>query len=187
MSKKENGKKEKPINEMTVEELKTAIDSANEKCDALIKENEELIKENEQLKTESASHKDSYIRNVAEFDNYKKRNAHIYSDAYSDGKSDMLIKFLVIGDGIERALLTVKDENTLKGLNLLMKSFTDILKDANIEEINPEGEKFNPEFSEAVTQVQDETLEEDTIKTVFQKGYKLNGKVIRYAKVSVVK
>ena len=191
MTKKAQEQEQKPITknfeEMTKEELLKEVLNSEEKINALVTENETLIAENEKLLLEASQNKDSYMRNVAEFDNYKKRNAHIYTDAYNDGKSDALIKFLAIGDGILRATQMVTDEQSLKGINLLMKTFEDILKEQGITEINPVGEKFDPELSEAVSQVQDENLEEDTIKDVYQKGYKLNSKVIRYAKVSVVK
>ena len=133
-------------------------------------------------------YKDKWMRSVAEFDNYKKRNAHIRQEAYADGKADIIIKVLAVGDNLERALAMVEDEKTKEGLALVLKQYDAILKDMGVEEINPIGEKFDPNLCEAVMQVEGEEGEEsDTVKSVFLKGFKLGEKIIRYAKVSVVK
>ena len=151
--------------------------------DVLIKENQELkekIKANE-------DYKDKWIRSVAEFDNYKKRNAKIWQDAFIDGQTDVIIKVLDIGDNLERALSMDMDEKTKDGISMLYRIFNDTLKNLGVTEINPVGEKFDPLVAEAVMQADGTEEESETIKTVFQKGYKLKDKVIRYAKVSVVK
>ena len=80
------------------------------------------------------------------------------------------------------------DEKTAQGIKLLVKKYAEILKSVEIEEINPVGEVFDPNFAEAIMQVEGaEGEESDTVKQVFQKGYKIKDKVIRYAKVSVIK
>ena len=159
-----------------------------EKEHALTEENENLIKELDKAKAEAREYKDKWMRNVAEFDNYKKRNASIWTDAYGDGMKDAVIKILPVGDNLDFALSMDLDEKTREGIVNIRRKFYDTLKTMEIEEINPEGEKFNPEIAEAVMQVEPEEGEEsETVKAVFLKGYKLKGKIIRYAKVSVTK
>ena len=171
---------------ITIEEAIQYLKAAEEKEQALIAENEKLIAELE--KKPEDDYKDKWMRSVAEFDNYKKRNAHIRQEAYADGKADIIIKVLAVGDNLERALAMVEDEKTKEGLALVLKQYDAILKDMGVEEINPIGEKFDPNLCEAVMQVEGEEGEEsDTVKSVFLKGFKLGEKIIRYAKVSVVK
>lgn len=149
-----------------------------------------LAEENEKLKAadQTAEYKDKWMRSVAEFDNYKKRNANLYKEAYNDGKKDILVKVFTVGDTLERALAMDLDEKTKEGVAMILRSFEEMLKSQNVTEINPVGEKFDPNLCEAVMQAQAEEGEEvDTVKAVFQKGYKLGDKIIRYAKVSVIK
>ena len=159
-----------------------------EKEQALVQENENLIKELEESKQSAEDYKDKWMRNVAEFDNYKKRNAKLWQDAYAEGKADVVLKILPVGDNLDIAISMTADEKTLEGLKLIKKKFIDMLKGLDVEEINPVGEVFNPEFAEAIMQVEAmEGEESDTVKQVFEKGYKCKDKVIRYAKVSVIK
>lgn len=160
----------------------------SEKERALVEENEKLIKELDKAKAEAGEYKDKWVRNVAEFDNYKKRNASLWTDAYNDGTKDAVIKILPVGDNLDFALSMDLDEKTKEGIVNIRRKFCDTLKTMEIEEINPIGEKFNPEIAEAVMQVEAEDGEEsEIVKAVFLKGYRLKGKIIRYAKVSVTK
>ena len=150
---------------------------------------EDMLKaEVEGLKKVVAEFKDKWMRSVAEFDNYKKRNARLYVDAFTEGQAETVLKILPIGDNLDIAISMVSDEKTVEGLKLLRKKFDETLKGMEVSEINPVGEIFSPEIAEAVMQVEGADGEEpDTVKQVFQKGYKLKEKIIRYAKVSVVK
>lgn len=160
----------------------------SEKEQALIKENEELVQELKKAQESAEDYKDKWVRNVAEFDNYKKRNAKIWTDAYGEGQADAILKILPIGDNLDIALSMELDEKTLEGLKLLKKKYNEVLTSMEISEINPVGETFNPEIAEAIMQVESgEGEKSDTVKQVFQKGYKLKDKIIRYAKVSVTK
>ena len=160
--------------------------SENEK--ALVEENENLIKELDDAKKSADEYKDKWMRSVAEFDNYKKRNAKLWQDAYAEGRADVILKILPVGDNLDIALSMPLDEKTAEGVKLIKKKFNDILKSMEVEEINPVGEAFNPEFAEAIMQVEGADGEEsDTVKQVFEKGYKCKDKIIRYAKVSVIK
>ena len=158
------------------------------KADQFNEERETLQKEIETLKALADDYKDKWMRNVAEFDNYKKRNAKIWTDAFNEGASSVILKILPVGDNLDWALTLDLDANTKEGLKGIRKKFDDTLKSMDIEEINPVGEPFDPNVAEAVMQVEGgEGEESDTVKQVFQKGYKIKDKIIRYASVSVVK
>ena len=155
---------------------------------ALVKENENLIKEIESLKSQVDEYKDKWLRNVAEFDNYKKRNAKIWQDAFNEGVNDVVVKVLPIGDNLDWALTLGLDEKTAEGLKNVKRKFNDTLEGIGVEEIDPAGQPFDPNIAEAVMQVEGaEGEQSDYVKQVFQKGYKIKDKIIRYAKVSVIK
>ena len=151
-------------------------------------ETEKLRKELEAAKKLADEYKDKWMRNVAEFDNYKKRNAKLWQDAYSEGISSVILKVLPVGDNLERALSLGLDEKTEEGVRGILRKYEDTLKGIGIEEINPAGKKFDPNVAEAVMQVEpQEGDESENVKQVFEKGYKFKDKIIRYAKVSVFK
>lgn len=147
-----------------------------------------LEKELEKAKALADEYKDKWMRNVAEFDNYKKRNAKLWQDAYSEGKADVILKILPIGDNLDIALSMNLDQKTMDGIKLIKKKFTETLTSLGVEEINPIGQEFDPNVAEAIMQVEKADGEEsDTVKQVFEKGYRTADKIIRYAKVSVIK
>ena len=154
----------------------------------VVNELEELQKKNEELQKQADEYKDKWIRNVAEFDNYKKRTATQWAEAFNEGVSSVIIKILPVGDNLDWALTLGLDEKTAEGIKKVRSKFDDTLKSLEIEEINPVGEVFDPQIAEAVMQVPAEEGDTpDTIKQVFQKGYRKKDKIIRYATVSVVK
>ena len=171
--------------EKTVKEKAEKV-SAKEK--ALIEENENLIKEVETLKAQAEEFKDKWMRNVAEFDNYKKRNAKLWQDAFNEGIASVIVKILPVGDNLDWALSLGLDEKTAEGIKNVKRKFNETLESLEIEEIDPLGQPFDPNVAEAVMQVDGEEGEQsDTVKQVFQKGYRKKEKIIRYAKVSVIK
>lgn len=144
--------------------------------------------EMDELRKQVDEYKDKWMRSVAEFDNYKKRNAKIWQDAFNEGISSVLLKILPIGDSLDWALNLGLDEKTEQGIIGIRKKFDETLKELDVEEINPVGQTFDPLIAEAVMQVEVADGEEsDTVKQVFQKGYRKKEKIIRYAKVSVTK
>lgn len=150
---------------------------------------ESLTAENEQLKKEVGEYKDNWLRSRADFENFRKRNNETRRTAYEDGKIDAVKKILQIGDNLDRAVLTVADEQIKKGLEMTVIQFNETLKNLGVEPIEiKEGDKFDPNFAEAVMAVDAVDGEvSGNIKQVFLKGYKLGDKVIRYAQVVVVK
>lgn len=144
--------------------------------------------ETEKYRREAEEYKDKWMRNVAEFDNYKKRNAKLWQEAYNEGISSVILKILPVGDNLDRALSMGLDKKTEEGVRNIKRKFDETLYAMGIDEINPAGERFDPNVAEAVMQVEGEEGDEsDTVKQVFEKGYRLKDKIIRYAKVSVVK
>jgi len=169
----------------------------NKKVDQEQTENEQTVENLEEVKAETEvetlkkqveEYKDKWMRNVAEFDNYKKRNAKMWQEAFNEGVSSVIVKILPVGDNLDGALTLGLDEKTEEGIKVIRKKFDETLKSLEIEEINPVGKPFDPNEAEAVMQVPAEEGEEsDTVKQVFQKGYRKKDKVIRYATVSVIK
>ena len=151
--------------------------------------NEELLKAENALKKaadEAAKNKDSCYRTAAEFENVKRRNEGVRKQAYDDGKKDAISGILAIGDSVDRALTMVTEEKTLEGVKLIARSFKEALGALGVEQIDPLGENFDPETAEAIATVPAEENEEaGLIKTVYKKGYRMSGKMIRYAQVVV--
>ncbi len=164
-----------------------AEETVSKVTEEVVEENP-LEKELEKAKALADEYKDKWMRNVAEFDNYKKRNAKLWQDAYSEGKADVILKILPIGDNLDIALSMNLDQKTMDGIKLVKKKFTETLTGLGVEEINPIGQEFDPNVAEAIMQVEKADGEEsDTVKQVFEKGYRTADKIIRYAKVSVIK
>ncbi len=146
---------------------------------------EKLKEELAKAQAETADYKDKWMRSVAEFDNFRKRNEAARRNAYLDGKGDVLLKIFPIGDNLERALLSC-DEQTKKGIEMVLRSFKKLLEDEGIEEINPVDEEFDPTFCEAImSEPAADGVEAGYVKEVFLKGYKRGDKVLRFAQVKV--
>lgn len=151
---------------------------------ALQEENEVLKKQAEQ----SAEFKENWYRSRADFENFKKRNNETRKIAYEEGKSDIIKKILVVGDNLERAVATVADEKTKQGLEMVVRQFKETLLNLGVTEIDPTGEEFDPNKSEAVMMADaSEGEKSGTVKQVFLKGYSLGDKIIRFAQVVVIK
>ena len=136
-------------------------------------EKQKLLDEIQALKAQVEEYKDKWMRNVAEFDNYKKRNANQWSEAFNEGIASVIKKILVVGDNLDWALTLGLDEKTAEGIKNVRKKFDETLASLEIEEINPIGQEFDPQVAEAVMQVPAEEGDiPDTVKQVFQKGYR---------------
>ena len=159
------------------EELKQE-EKVNENC----KEDTEL----NSVKVELEETTDRLKRLMAEFDNFKKRSAKEREGLYNSLLSDIVSSFLPVVDNLEKAVnSSTEDEGYKQGVELVLKQFIDVLSSLGVKEIEGVGSTFNPEYHEAVSSVQDETLGEKEIKEVFRKGYKIGEKVIRHSMVVV--
>ncbi len=150
----------------------------------------ELKKKLEALKTETeallAAEKDKYLRLAAEYDNYRRRSQKEKENTYSDGKADTVLQLLPVYDNLARALKAeCSDPNFYKGVEMTMTQLMDIFAKLGVTPIEAEGQPFDPAEHNAVVHVEDEALGENIVVEEFQKGFKLNDKVIRFAMVKV--
>ena len=150
----------------------------------------ELKKELEQLKEERdaalGAEKDKYLRLAAEYDNYRKRSQKERETVYADAKADTVLQLLPVYDNLERALKAeCSDGAFYKGVEMIMEQLMGIFAKLGVEVIQTEGQTFDPALHNAVIHVEDESLGENVVAEEFQKGFTLNGKVIRFAMVKV--
>ena len=138
------------------------------------------------IKAELDETTDRLKRLMAEFDNFKKRSAKEREGLYNSILSDIVSSLLPVVDNLENAVnVSTEDENYKQGVELVLKQFKDVLTSVGVQEIETVGTTFNPEYHEAVSSVQDESLGEKEIKEVYRKGYKIGDRVIRHAMVVV--
>ncbi len=150
----------------------------------------ELKQELEQLKADRdaalAAEKDKYLRLAAEYDNYRKRSQKEKENTYADAKADTVLALLPVYDNLERALKAeCTDAAYYKGVEMIMDQLMKIFEKLGVEIIESAGQPFDPEKHNAVIHVEDESLGENVVAEEFQKGFTLNGKVIRFAMVKV--
>ncbi len=149
----------------------------------------ELLEENEKLKKELEAVKDAQLRLMAEYDNFRKRTASEKTQIYTDSTSDAVEKFLPVIDNLERAVIceaqTDEGKAIKSGVELVLRSFADTFEKMGVSEIPALGETFDPNFHNAVMQEENPDKGENEIVEVFQKGYKMGNKVIRYSMVKV--
>ena len=140
----------------------------------------------ENLKAELESKNDLLLRTAAEFDNFKKRTEREKLTVAEFAKAGLIKQLLPILDNIDRAALSEKgSEDYIKGIEMIVKQFEGVAVNLGIEEIAKVGDTFNPELHEAVMHIEDDTVAENTITQVLQKGYKIGSTVIRPAMVQV--
>ncbi len=152
--------------------------------DAAVSDN--IDNEVTKLQDEILEEKNKYLRLMAEYDNFRKRSAKEKLESFGDASAKILSDILPVYDNFERALACeCGDESFKKGVDMIFSQFSDYLKKQGVEIIDPLGEEFNPETAQAVNQIQDDNLGENIVAQVFQKGYKLGDRIIRYAMVVV--
>ena len=129
---------------------------------------------------------DSYLRLAAEFDNFRKRTVKEKEASYGNGKADAVAKLLPVYDNLERALnQPTEDAAYKKGVELTMTELVKIFTGLGVEIFGEVGDTFDPNLHNAVMHIESEELEENTISQVFQKGFKIGEKVVRFAMVQV--
>ena len=146
------------------------------------KKNEEL----ENLKKELDSTKDLLARTAAEFDNYKKRTARERSTIADYAKAEQIKVLLPVLDNIDRAASFEPDSaEYIKGVELIIKQLLSLGEKLSLKEVAKVGDTFDPAYHEAVMHIEDDTLDENVIVEVLQKGYMIGDTVIRPAMVKV--
>ena len=130
--------------------------------------------------------RDAHLRVAAEFDNFRKRTIKEKEASYGNGKADAVAKMLPVYDNLERALnQPTEDAASKKGVEMTMNELVKIFTGLGVEIFGNVGEEFDPNIHNAVMHTEDESLGENTISMVFQKGFKIGEKVVRFAMVQV--
>ena len=169
MSKKE--KKETPMEEVTEEVIEETT--------------EETVEVNPWEEKYNAE-RDAHLRVAAEFDNFRKRTIKEKEASYGNGKADAVAKMLPVYDNLERALnQETSDAAYKKGVEMTMNELVKIFTALGVEIFGNVGDAFDPNLHNAVMHIENEELEENSISAVFQKGFKLGDKVVRFAMVQV--
>ena len=172
MAKKEKEKKETPVEEV-IEET-----SVEETVEAAPKVNPFEEKYN--------AERDAHLRLAAEFDNFRKRTAKEKESSYLNGKADAVEKLLPVYDNLARALKQeTADAAFKKGVEMTMTELVKILNGMGVEIFGQEGDTFDPNLHNAVMHTDEEGVAENTITQVFQQGFKIGDKIVRFAMVQV--
>ena len=197
MSKKTNNS---PASEEQEKEASAA--EQNEQTAAQAKPEAEAAKQPEEKKPEDAKQQeasefekaqqalaqehDSYLRLAAEYDNYRKRSQKEKDNLYTEIRSETVEKFLPVYDNLERALAQeTQDAAFKKGVEMTMNQLVSVMEKLGVVSFGAAGEAFDPQLHNAVMHVEDEALGENVIAEVFQKGFKVGDKVVRFAMVKV--
>ncbi|MEW8014395.1 MAG: nucleotide exchange factor GrpE [Candidatus Sedimenticola endophacoides] len=144
----------------------------------------------EDARSKADEHWDQLMRARAELDNLRKRQERELENAHKYALERFVNDLLPVRDSMELGVDAAREENgdigkLLEGAELTLKLFTDVMQKYNVEQINPEGEQFNPEFHQAMSLQPRDDLPPNTVVTVVQKGYSLNGRLVRPAMVLV--
>ena len=177
-------------------EEETAKEAAEEKTEAAPETAEAPAEAKAEEKAEApaeqpkdaalAAMNDKYLRLCAEYDNFRKRSQKEKDALYDDIKANTLKSFLPVYDNLVRALdQSTEDEAYKKGVEMIMAQFRATMEKLGVTEMNCLGQKFDPAFHNAVMHVDDEEKGENEIVEVFQQGFMLGEKVIRFAMVKV--
>ena len=178
---------EETSEENTQEASEETAEAQQENAETAAEEEKEPeLTEEEKLRKELEESKDKYLRLMAEYDNFRKRSAKERLDLSATIKGNTIGEILPVFDNFERALAAeTEDTNYKAGVEMIFKQFGDMLTKLGVEIIDPIGQTFDPNIANAVNQIEDENLGENEVAQVFQKGYKIGDKVIRYAMVVV--
>jgi len=140
----------------------------------------------EKAKAETAKEHDSYLRLAAEYDNFRKRSQKERDALYTDIRAETVGKFLPVFDNLERALAQpTADEAYKKGVEMTMNQLVEIMEKLGVKSFGEVGDSFDPALHNAVMHLKDDTLGDNVLAEVFQKGFTIDGKVIRFAMVKV--
>ena len=183
----EKKKKPTPAQE-PADEVKeeTAVPEEEGKAEETFTVTREEMEQYESLAKMVSESGDKYLRLAAEYDNYRKRTAKEKESIYTDAKVDTVKPFLDVYDNLVRGAASLEEGDSHKqGLEMIAKQFLSVLEKLGVQEIEAEGQPFDPEKHNAVMHVEDENLGENVVAEVFQKGFALGDKIVRFAMVKV--
>lgn len=176
-------------NEILTEEEIPTVEAEAVETDAPADEAPEaevLSAKEEELTKKVAELEDQLLRKIAEFDNYRRRTTKEKEEIGLTARIKCVGELLPILDNFERALAVGSaDAEFLKGVKMIFDSMSSAFAKMGVEEIEAEGKTFDPDLHYAVSRVENPELGANVIATVLQKGYKINGKIIRHAMVAV--
>lgn len=181
----EEVKETKTDKETTAEAENTAeAEKVEETKGKKSKKDDEKVKK---LEEELAAQKDKYMRLAAEYDNYRKRTANEKLSLYDDATAKAVTELLPVADSVRMALdnLANADPEIVKGIELISNQLDKSFEKLKIESFGKIGDEFDPNLHNAISKVESEELDENTIAQVFQTGYKIGDKIIRHAMVQV--
>lgn len=191
MSEKDKQKKKASAEETAVQETAEqtaapAEEAVQEETFTVTKSQMEQMEQMEQLAKVLADANDKYLRLAAEYDNYRKRTTREKENVYGTAKADTIKPFLAVLDNLERGVQQFEEgDGHRQGLEMICKQFIDVLGQMGVTEIPALGQPFDPEKHNAVMHTEDESTGENTIVEVFQKGFMIGDKVLRFAMVKV--
>jgi len=192
---------EEKMNQEVVEET---VENESAEAEAIEAETVETVEETEKTtkeKTKKNKKKkdekdekieelsDKLLRQMAEFDNFRKRTEKEKSAMYEIGAKDIIEKLLPVVDNFERGFLTVAEEDKedafVTGMEMVYKQLMTMLETVGVKPIEAIGQEFNPDLHNAVMHVEDEEVGDNIIVEEFQKGYTYRDSVVRYSMVKV--
>lgn len=184
---------EKIQNEVLEEKLEDLNNESSDLCDNE-QQNDKKIELEELINSElnkALAKQEEYLsmaqRIQADFENFKRRNSNVRSEAYDDGAREFIKSLLPVYDNLERALAqNVEDSPLFEGIKLVYAQFTEVFEKRGVKPICRLGEKFDPKIEDAVVKGTSEEGEPGTVCEVFLKGYMLGETIIRHAMVKVV-
>ena len=192
--------KDESVEESAETEDENSTDQSEEETDAEPEEDTEESTDNEQepeqeglmkLKDQVQEYREKLVRKAAEFENYKKRTSEEFLRLIKSANEDACLKLLPVLDDIERFEKNytdkMKKDDLKKAVDMIFNKFSTTMISFGLKEIEAVGNEFNPEYHEALLQVENKDVEPNHIIDQHEKGYKMNDKVIRHSKVIVSK
>ena len=174
MPKKDKEKKETPVEEVIEETVETPVEETPE------------VPEVNPFEEKYNAERDAHLRLAAEYDNFRKRTIKEKEASYGNGKADAVAKMLPVYDNLERALnQETSDAAYKKGVEMTMAELVKIFTSLGVEIFGNVGDEFDPNLHNAVMHIENEDMDENSISAVFQKGFKIGDKVVRFAMVQV--
>ena len=174
-----------------------AVEAAEEAVELADMSKAELFKDAENAREEAAKFRDAALRAEAEMQNVRRRASKDVEHAHKFGAEKLIQNLLPVVDSLEKALESselVKDldqdhsaKAVLDGVGLCHKMFLDTLSKENVAVVDPHGEPFDPNLHQAMSMVENPDMEPNSVVAVIQKGYQLNGRLVRPAMVMVSK
>lgn len=151
---------------------------------------EQLVKQLEATRAKADAHWDQLVRTKAQMDNLSKRHQRELENAHKYGLDKFVGELLGVWDSLELGHAAAQDENVdvarlLEGTELTLKMMSDAMSKLGVEQVNPLNEPFNPELHQAMSMQPRDDVPANTVVTVIQKGYTLNGRLVRPAMVMV--